>query len=522
MVATFASSFLGLIRYRILLHNFDTSESAIFLAAFNLPDLLFKLLIFGAVSIAFIPVFTEYLHKDGENEAFKFASNVINFSLIFFGFFALLAFIFTPFLNNFFVPGFKGEQKALTDQLTRIILVGQLFLVVGSLFIGISQSFQKFIISSLAPIFYNLGIIFGIVFLSPSFGILGPGYGVIIGALLHALVQLPFIRSLGFRYSLSFDLSSLGLKEILKMMSFRNIGLVFEQIGDKFVLALSSVISYSSVTLLTISQQLYTAPVSLFALTISQAALPVLSRERSRGEEVLFKTTLLTTMHQILFLTLPAAAILVVLRIPVVRLLFGASQFSWVDTVLTGRTVAFFALGLAAQSVVVLLIRGFYAYKDTKTPTIVSIISVLMHLLLSWVFIQYLHLEVWSLGLSSSLATILTVFLLIFFLDRRLGGFDFKSLFAPAFKMLLAALVAAIALYIPIKALDQLVIDTTRTANLILLTGIASLFGLGIYLLLVYLMDVKELETFTQLLKKFANLQKNLKTEEITQEPTDV
>jgi putative peptidoglycan lipid II flippase len=519
MLAVFASKFLGLIKSRLLLHNFDTATTDIFFGAFRMPDLLFQLLIFGALSVAFIPVFAEFLNKKGQKEAFQFASNILNLSLLLFGVVAIIAAIFTPSINSLFLPGFTGEKKALTDMATRVALISEVLLVVGSLFIAVGQSYQRFIIPALASIFYNIGIILGIVFLTPTFGIMGPIYGVVLGALLHILIQIPLIYSLGFKYSFSFDFTNLGVKEIFKLMSVRNIGLVAEQINEVVSTALASLIASSSVTLLSLSQQLYLVPISLFGNTLAQAALPVLSRERARGEPELFKITLLTTMHQILFLTLPAAAMLIVLRIPIVRLVFGAQQFNWTDTVLTGRTVAFFSLGLAAQAVILLLVRGFYALKDTKTPVIVSIITVSTNILCSVVFIKVLYLEVWSLGLAYAISSVVSAVLLLAFLHQKVGGFNKQNLLYPALKMLLAAVVAAIAIYIPIKALDKLVFDTTRTLNLFILTGIASIFGLGIYLVLVWLLQVNELKSFIDLLKKLGSLQDKVKSEEMIQEP---
>ena len=485
MVAVFASKILGLIKDRILVHNFDTAEAAIFFGAFRLPDLIFQLLIFGTLSVAFIPVFTDYVNKKGEDEAFSFASNILNLSLLAFISLGSLSFIFTPFLNNLLVPGFVGEQKIMTDELTRIILFGQLLLVIGSFFMGISQSFQRFIIPALAPLLYNLGIIFGIVFFAPFLGIKGAAFGVVLGALLHMLIQFPLVKSLGFKYSFSLDFLNTGVREIFKLMSLRNISLMVEQLNETVSIALASLISYSSVTLLTFSQHLYVAPIGLFGATIAQAALPVLSREKSRKEDESFKITLLTTMHQILFLTLPVAAILIVLRIPVVRLVFGASQFSWEDTVLTGRTVAFMAVGLAAQSVILLLVRGVYAFKDVRVPVAVSIGTVILNIILSLVFVTVYKFDVWGLGLSYAISTNLSFFTLLYFLNKKVGGFDLHSLFDPFLKMLLSAIIAAIALYIPIKALDQVVFDTTKTVNLIILTGIASSFGLSVYNVLV-------------------------------------
>lgn len=522
MITMAAAKVLGLVRDRLLAHFFIPSDLAVFLAAFRIPDLMFQLFIFGAVSVAFIPVFTDYLHNKNEKEAFSFASDILN--IVFLGFIlaSLLVFSLVLPLTRVIVPGFDLPQQKLTAQLTQIILLGQILLVIGAFFTGICQSYQRFIIPSLAAVFYNLGIILGALFLIPSLGIFGPAYGVVLGAALHVTVQLPLITSLGFRHKLSFNLKSSGIQEVLGLMSIRTIGVAVEQINETVGIILASLISASSVTFLTFAQHLQAVPLGLFGVTLAQAALPVLSREKARGEEESFKITLLTTMHQVMFLTLPAAAILVVLRIPVVRLVFGASQFNWEATVLTGKTLAFLAIGLSAQSVALLLVRGFYALKNTRTPVLVSILSVAANIIFSFWFVKILKLEVWSLGLSYALSANFSLILLLYFLNQKVKGFEAKSLFLPALKMLFAATVAALALYLPLKALDQLVFDTTRTFNLILLTGIASIFGLSVYLLLVWLLRVGELATFGSVIKKISTLQMRLKPEEIIQTPPTV
>lgn len=519
MFAVFASKFLGLVRDRLLVHTFNTSQTDIFLVAFRLPDMLFQLLIFGAISVAFIPIYIEHLNTKGEKDAHEFASNILNLSVFAFGVVVFIAWFFVPQLNTLFAPGFKGEQKVMTDILTRYILIGQLFLVIGSFFIAFSQAYQRFIFSALAPLFYNLGIIFGITVLTRFFGLPGAAMGAAVGGLLHAAIQLPLVKSLGFKYKFSFNFLDRGVRQIFKMMSIRNIGLAFEQLNETVATSLSTTLSYGAVTQLTFAQHLQVVPIGLFGATIAQAALPVLSNEQAKKEVESFKMTLLTTLHQILFLTLPAAAILIVLRIPVVRLVFGAAQFNWEDTVLTGRTVAFLSLGLVAQSVILLLVRGFYAFKDTKTPVLVSIITVLVNIALSFVFINMFR-EVWVLGISYAVSSNLSLVLLLYFLNKKVGGFNTHDLLAPAGKMVISALVAALALYIPIKALDQLVFDTTKTVNLIVLTGIASIFGLGIYLILVWLWKVRELESFINLIKKLGSIQTNLKSKEVIEETT--
>ncbi len=522
MVTVAASKVLGLIRDRLLAHSFTPDTTAVFFAAFRIPDLMFQVLIFGAVSVAFIPVFTDYLHQKGEKEAFEFAADILNVVLVIFVVIGIAAAILALPLTSAIVPGFSDSQKSLTANLSQVIWIGQILLVIGAFFAGIGQAFQRFIIPALASLFYNVGIILGILFLTPFWGILGPAVGVVLGAFLHILVQVWLVKSLGFRYRFRLNFYSDGIKEILGMMSVRTIGVAVEQINETVGVILASLVSTSSVTFLTFAQHLQTVPIGLFGATLAQAALPVLSREKAQGEEGSFKVTLLTTMHQIMFLSLPAAAILIVLRIPVVRLVFGASQFNWEATVLTGKTVAFLAAGLTAQSIVLLLIRGFYALKDTRTPVIVSVVSVALNITLSFVFVRVMHFDVWSLGLAYAVSSNLSIVMLLAFLGNKVGGFRAEEIFIPIGKMIFAAAVSALALYLPIKALDQLVFDTTKTINLLVLTGIASLLGLGIYLFLVWLLKVKELETFGELLKKIYNLQFKFRSEEIVSEPETV
>jgi len=515
MATVILSKILGLVRDRLLAHIFPPDTVAIFFAAFGLPDLIFHIFIFGALSVAFIPIFTETLEKGGKSEAFRLSSSVFNLMLLILILVAVVIYIFVDPLTNLIVPGFSSEQKIQVASLTRVILIGQIILSFGSLFIGILQSFQRFIIPALAGVFYNIGIIIGILLLSNSLGIMGAAFGVIIGGILHVLIQLPLVLSLGFKVELIGGFIHSGLREIIKLMSVRTIGLAAEQINERVAIALASLISTSSVTYLTFAQHLQLVPISLFGATIAQAAMPVLSYERARGRIEEFKTTLLTTLHQILFLVLPSTAILIVLRIPSVRLIFGASQFDWEATVLTGRTLAFLSIGLGAQAISLLLVRAFYAFKDTRTPVLISLIVVLVNIFLSFLFIRVLNLDVWGLGLAFSIASILSGILLFIMLHFKVGGFNLGQAFGPFGKMMMATIIMGVALYIPIKLLDQVIFDTTRTVNLIILTGISATFAISVYVILVWFMKVKELTTYVDLIKKLGRFQSKLKSEEM-------
>lgn len=514
MATVLVSKVLGLIRDRLLAATFSPETVALFFAAFRIPDLLFQLLIFGTLSVAFIPVFSEYMERKGRNEAFKLAQSILNSTLLILIIITIITYFFITPLTSLIVPGFTKDQQFQTANLTRIILLGQIILAVGLFFIGVLQSFQRFIIPALAGVFYNFGIILGIIILAKPFGIFGAAFGVIIGAILHMLVQLPLILSLGFRFSLG-RLFHKGVLEIGKLTSVRTLGLAAEQVNETVGVILASIISTASVTYLTFAQHLQLVPISLFGATIAQAALPVLSSERARGRIEEFKTTLLTTLHQILFLALPAAAILIVLRIPAVRLTFGASQFDWPSTVLTGKTLAYLSIGLVSQAVSLLLVRSFYALKDTKTPVLVSFATVILNIMLSFYFVIILHLDVGFLGLAFSLANIFSATCLFLTLHFKVGGFDLKQLFIPLVKMIMATAIMGVALYVPIKLLDQVIFDTTRTVNLLVLTGISSVFALSVYVALVAFLKVRELQTFVDLLKRATRFQTKLSPKEI-------
>lgn len=519
MVAMMMAKVLGLIRDRLLAHVFSPDKIDIFWAAFRLPDLIFQIVILGALSVAFIPLFTETFEEKGKDNAFEMARTILNVFLAIFILVTILIYILAgPIVANLIAPGFDLAKQNQVIALTRIILLGQVILVFGSFFIGILQSFQRFIIPSLAPLFYNLGIIIGIVFLSKTFGIMGAAWGVVIGAFLHVLVQLPLIYSLGFRFKLQLKFIHPGVREISKLMSVRTLGLAAEQINETVGLALASLTAVGSVTYLTFAQHLQVVPIGLFGATLAQAALPVLSSERARGKIEEFKVTILTTLHQILFLALPSTMILIVIRIPVVRLVFGASQFNWEATVLTGATLAYLAVGLAAQAVALLLVRGFYALKDTKTPVIVSFIVVTLNIILSVFFVVILKLDVWSIGLANSISALLSGILLFYCLHFKVDRFDLKDVLVPFLKMTMATIIMGMALYIPIKLLDQVIVDTTRTINLLVLTGASSLFALSVYIIIVKYLEVRELATYVELFKRLGEFRTRLKSKEILPE----
>jgi putative peptidoglycan lipid II flippase len=521
MILMLASRFLGLIRNRYLAGQFGAgTELDIYNASFIIPDLITNLLITGALSVSFIPVFTSYLIEKKEEEGWAIASSLINFSLVFFSLTAVFVIIFAPQLTKIIVPGYSPAQQAEVAELTRYMVFAELFLILGNFLTSILQSFHRFVIAALAPVMYNLGIIFGIIWLTPLFGIKGVAYGVILGAFFHLLIQIPLAKRLGFRYRLTFDYRSFGVRKIAKISLPRVLGVGLSQFEWMISIFLASLLATGSVTVLKFSFDLQNLPIGLFGITIATAALPTLSAEWANKKISDFKETFLSSLHQIMYLAVPMSVILIVLRIPVVRLALGAGEFDWEDTVSTATTLSFFALSIFAQASFLLVARAFYAMHDTLTPVKVAFGSLSLHVLLS-VFLTYQFGKVSYLAFASSVAGIFSFLTLLYLLDRKVGRFDRKRLVLPAVKTFLASVVMGISIYFPVKLLDAFIIDTKKTINLIILVVFVTLIGLSLYLLVTWWLKSEELNMFTKFLSKFKNWRKIITPKEAAESATE-
>lgn len=500
------SKILGLIRLRLLASNFSYDIQLLdsYIAASVLPDAIFEVLIFGAIALAFIPVFSQYMSRDKLQKAWALSSTMITLGLAIFLVVTVLILIFADFIAPLIAPGVVAKEpgtQAIIANLLRIMVFAQLFFVVSILLTGILQSFQRFLVPAIASVCYNLGIIAAIIFLTPFFGIYAPAIGMVIGGLLHLLIQLPLTLSLGFRYKPSFDFKNKDVLETFHLMWPRSIALGLMRLSDIINIAIASIAAAGSIVAFSFAQTLQLVPVSLFAASIAQAALPSLSIEFNSKRYDQFKKLFVQSFNQIMFLILPAAAIIAILRIPLVRLAFGAPGFPWDLTVLTGRVLIAFSIGIAAQAISLLLTRSFYAVKDSLTPVKVSAFTTVANITASIVLIIILKFPLYYLALNFSIANISNAILLFYFLNRKVD-FNKKELAIPFFKMLAITGITAITLYVPMKFLDQLVFDTTRTFGLILLTGTAVLAGLAVYIGLSWIFAVEEVSIFANLAKR--------------------
>lgn len=506
MIAVLASRLLGLLRDRFLAAYFFDGASAgqldIYFAAFRLPDMVFQLLVVGALSAAFIPVFTHYLVKD-KLEAWHVASTVISLGVAgFLGLSGLIFFLAEP-LSQLIAPSFSVQDLALMVTITRWLLLAQLSFLVSNFLTGILQSEQLFIVPALSPIVYNLGIILGTWLLSPIWGIFGPVAGVIFGAALHFLIQLPFVRALGFRFKWSFDWRHPGVRRIGRLMLPRTLALAISQIELTVAVFIATGLPAGSLAIFYFAQHLNSLPVGLFGATIGQAALPSLAKNAHEEASLIkFKQLFISSLNQVLYLSMPAGMMLLILRLPAVRLAFGAKNFPWEATILTGQVVALFALSVFAQSAIQILVRGFYALGNTKTPFIIGSVSVLANVILSFLLVYRYNWGVLGLAGAISLASFIQITLLFISINKLLHGFSIDEFWAPLVKMTAATIITGIGLYVPFRWLDQYVFNTARTIELIGFSLLTGVIGVGVYLCLTNLFKIKEANRFIETLKR--------------------
>jgi putative peptidoglycan lipid II flippase len=513
-MANALNAVMGFLKGRLLANYFGVSEDlAIFYTADRIPNLIYSVLVVGAVSTVFIPVFTEILKKD-EQKAFKSASSIVTATILLFVLAGAIVYALAPQTINLLALGkFTSAETSLGASLMRIMLLAQVLLVLGSLATSVLQSFKYFLIPALAPVFYNVGMILGIVFLSERYGIYGPTYGVVLGSLLHVAIQIPLMKKTGMRFKLALDFRDPSLKEMLKLVPPRILSVSMAHLVGTINNSLAILISTPSVIFLKFATQLQTFPVTLFGLAMASAILPTLSKESDKDNLDNFKQTLLTTLHQTMFLVLPLSVILLVLRVPVVRIVYGVSNFPWEATVKTSYALAFFSISIFAQSANYLLSRAFYALKDTKTPVIINLVTIFINIILSIYFVTFLKLGVWAIALSYTLTSLMDLALYVYYLDKKVGGFDPEKLIIPFIKTSFATLCMGIFLYLPLKFLDTYIFDTTQTIQLVIVTGIAGTIGMCVYLLLTKLFKVEEIELFYKILIKLRLMKTQLPTQ---------
>lgn len=387
VIATFAlvSQILGLVRDRMLAHLFGAGPTLdVYYAAFRIPDFIFASIASIVSLFVLIPFLSERLEKQGKLEARMFLSQVTTFFCVFICAASACLWFLAPMLGGILYPGFDIQQQEAFVQLTRILLLSPIFLGLSNILSSVTQLAGRFFIYALSPILYNLGIIGGIAFLYPAWGLAGIGWGVVGGAVMHVLVQVPTVIREGLlpRPTLSFDWRSLWSVIVVSLP--RTTTLALNQLVMLVLLGFASTLAAGSVTVFTFASNLYMAPLTLIGVSYSVAAFPVLSKLFSNGDTTAFLDHVLIALRSIIFWSLPAVTVFIVLRAHIVRVLLGSGEFDWADTRLTAAVFALFLISLVAHGLVLLFVRAYYAAGKTARPLLVTLGSSVLTVGLVW------------------------------------------------------------------------------------------------------------------------------------------
>lgn len=445
--ATFSSRVLGFVRDMVLARLFGATPAAdAFFVAFRIPSLLRELFAEGSMSSAFIPVFTEYRTMRGKQEAWELASAVFTTLLTIVTAVTLLGILVSPWLVQLLAPGFQEypDKLALATLLTRVMFPYLLFISLAALAMGILNSVRAFAVPAFSPLFLNIFIIIGALFVSPQLPepIVGVAIGVVAGGAAQFAMQLPSLKLRGLLFGFRFEPGHPGLRRIGWLMVPSLLGLSVTQINLTVSTVLGSFFA-GGPTYLFYGMRLIQFPLGIFGVALATAILPTLSAQAARGALDELRTTLGFGLRMILFIIVPAMVGLILLRIPIVHLFFEHGSFTAQDTAETALAVLCYAVGLWAFGGVRIIVSAFYSLQDTRTPAISAAIAVATNILFSLALMSSLGAA--GLALATALAAMVNGGILVAVLNRRLGGIEWGSVGRSFLRVLVACMPMVIA-----------------------------------------------------------------------------
>jgi putative peptidoglycan lipid II flippase len=386
------SAILALLRDRLLASYFGAGEILdIYYASFRIPDLIFV----SIASMVSIYVLIPFISRDEESkeEQKRFVGHTLSAFFFFISIISIILFFITPYIIPILLPGLVGSSHFDSlIMLTRILLLQPILLGVSNIFASVTQVYGRFILYGIAPLLYNIGIIFGVLFLYPTFGIMGLGYGVVFGALLHMGIQIPFITARNFLSKLTVHFNFKELKEIVFLSLPRTLALSSQHIALLVLIGIASVMAEGSITVFNFSFNLQAVPLSIIGASYSVAAFPTLARLFSNGNQSEFIQHVLIAARHIVFWSTPIVVLFIVLRAQIVRVILGSGEFDWADTRLTAAMLAIFVVSLIAQGLILLFVRGYYASGKTRPPLFVNIFSSVLIIIFAYVFTELFRL----------------------------------------------------------------------------------------------------------------------------------
>lgn len=505
--AYLASALLGIVRDRILASQFGAGrELDIYYAAFRIPDLVATVFIFGAITAAIIPIFSAKLVAS-ESKAWSFTANLLNIFLFFLTPLCLVLALIAPFFMDIIAPGFSDYEKALAVPLLQIMFLSPVILGISNIISGILQVYKRFLITSLAPLMYNLGIIFGALFFVPRFGLIGLAWGVVLGAFAHLALQLPSFFASGFRFQARLDLADKGFLTVLKLMAPRSFGLMAGQINLIVITALASSAAPGAIFIFFLAFNLAGTATNLIAVSVATAVFPTLSLAFAKQEKLAFNENLSRVIRSVVFILTPLSVILFALKEPAIRVLFGTGNFNEENIRLTAICLGIFCFGILIQGLILVLLKAFYAIQDTLSPALISVATVFINYLASVSFLAFSQtatfkkLELLN-GSAGSIIVLPAAFIaaalfqlaiLAYMLYHKIGDFGFREIGRAFFKSLIASAFSIGAVYLTLGMFSGHWLWRSASALII---------GAFVYLFISYLLKTSELKIILSLFNR--------------------
>jgi putative peptidoglycan lipid II flippase len=505
-LATLLSRILGYVRDVVMASFFGAGLfSDAFIAAFRIPNLLRRLFGEGSLTVAFVPVFAECLSRDGRVEAEKLAGSALRLLALVLVAVSVLGLFLAPGIVHLMAYGFTDnpEQYALCVQLTRVMFPYIIFIGLVALCMGILNTLGHFAAPALSPTLLNVGMIGAVLvaaWMSPSKNIqvIGLAVGVLVGGVLQLGLQVPFLIKEGIHFWRSTQLWHPAIKKVLVLMGPAVFGAAVYQINSLVGTLMASLLPMGSVSYLYYADRLAQFPLGIFGIALATAVLPTLSRQAAAGQFDDLRATFAHAIKLIFFITLPCMAGLIVLREPIVALLFQRGHFDAATTQLTASALLYYSLGLWAFAAVRIVLNTFYALQDTRTPVRMAVISIVANVALGAVLMWPMKHN--GLALALSLASALNLGMLTVALRKRLGAIGWRLIAASVSKSGLCAALMGLAVWL----LAQWVIPAAGGHWLGALAGliICLITGIVVFIGSAYLVKVPELKTVLKMLRK--------------------
>ena len=530
---TFLSQILALFRDRSIAHFIGPSSSLdAYYAAFRVPDLIFISIASLASFTVIIPFIVARMSvrapsaQTGGGDGFEVTDKARKYlNDIFTVFFtamvlvSVIAFFLMPYLMPAIAPGFAPLMQAKVILLSRIMLLSPILMGLSNLFGTITQIFRKFFIYSLSPVFYNVGIIIGVIFLYPIFGIYGLALGVALGAFMHFGIQAFASSTLGFAPKFSFSINFKDIKSAVLTSLPRTLGLAFNNIALISIIALASFLKSGSISIFNFAFNLQSVPLNIIGISYAVATFPTLAKSFSLGKMDEFKNHLKSASRAIVFWSLPVIFLFIVVRAQIVRVILGSGSFSWDNTRLVAACLAVFSISILAQGMITLLSRAYYAMGNTKRPLIVNFSCSVLIIILSYVFMHLFEnvpmfryfiesmfkvndisgTEVLMLPLAYSVGTILNAVLHWFFVRKDfMKGESFIT--KTFFQSLGASFFLGLIAYLGLNVLSP-IFGTTTLLGVFLQGFISGILGIFAAIFVLYLLKNEELKDITKAFK---------------------